>query len=61
MDAVDAALGENAAAKAVLEAMEPSEREAVRRRLAAARSREELDGAIDALLGSRRGHPPYQL
>ena len=61
MDALEFELGKNAAAKAMYEAMRPEERAKFRRRLAGARSPEELTEAVNALVGFQRGHPPYQL
>ncbi len=61
VSALEWELGKNAAAKAMVEAMSPDEREKFRRRCAGARTRRELDAAIDGLVGWQRGHPPYQL
>lgn len=61
MNALEWALGKNAAAKAMYEAMEPREQEKFRRRAARAGSPEELDDAVNSLVGFQRGHPPYQL
>ncbi len=61
MDALEYELGKNAAAKAMVEAMRPEEREKFLRRVAGARSPEELTDAVNSLVGVQRGHPPYQL
>lgn len=59
--ALEQELGKNAAAKTLYEAMEPETRERFRRRVAAARTREELRDALNSFVGFQRGHGPYQL
>ena len=59
--ALEQELGKNAAAKTLYEAMEPEARERFRRRVAAARTREELRDALNSFVGFQRGHGPYQL
>lgn len=55
------ALEKNAAARAVYLAMDDRDRAALLRRARAIGDQRAMDGFVDALLGWREGHPPYQL
>lgn len=59
-EAFHGALNRNAAAKALVRAMDAEQRRALERR-ARDVPPEEMDAFADAILGSQEGHPPYQL
>ena len=60
-DAFERALDRNAAAGALVRAMDEASRAELRRRARELRTPEELDAFVDGLLGWQKGHPPYQL
>ena len=55
------ALDKNAAAMAVVRAMNDRDRDALAEKARAIRDPKALDAFVDAIAGWQEGHPPYQL